>query len=176
MTSVQSRDSKEESRGKKRNKEERPVSKLRPKTPIIMKDTDTIFAVAEAMSSKRADAALLVNKKGKLSGIITDNDITRRVVSQFVDPLMIYVSTVMTKSPKCVQDDDSALDALEMMVDNRYDDDDDSDDDGDYDDDYNGEYDDPALDVSEIMIEHLSFNSYLSIRIIWCVYQTFSLK
>jgi CBS domain-containing protein len=33
---------------------------------------------------------------------------------------MICVSTVMTKNPKCVQDDDSALDALEMMVDNRF--------------------------------------------------------
>jgi CBS domain-containing protein len=173
MTSVHSRDSKEESRGKKRSKEERPVSKLRPKTPIIMKDTDTIFAVAEAMSAKRADAALLVNKKGKLSGIITDNDVTRRVVSQFVDPLMICVSTVMTKNPKCVQDDDSALDALEMMVDNRYHDDDyddDSDADDDYDDDSDGEYDDSALKASEIMIGHLSFSSYLSIRVMCCVY------
>ena len=99
---------------------ERPVSKLRPKAPITMLDTDTIFVVAEAMASRRADAALLIDSRGQLSGIITDNDITRRVVSQFIDPLNTSVDTVMTKNPKCVQEDDSALDALEMMVDNRF--------------------------------------------------------
>ena len=99
---------------------ERSVSKLRPKIPITMLDTDTIFAVAEAMASRRADAALLIDGNGQLSGIITDNDITRRVVSEFVDPLITCVDSVMTKNPKCVQEDDSALDALEMMVDNRF--------------------------------------------------------
>ena len=105
---------------KKVTGDERPVSKLRPKAPVTMRDTDSIFAVAEAMASRRADAALLINAKGQLAGIITDNDITRRVVSQFVDPLATCVDSVMTKNPKCVQDDDSALDALEMMVDNRF--------------------------------------------------------
>jgi CBS domain-containing protein len=42
-----------------------------------------------------------------------------RVLAKSVDPLTC-VSNVMTKNPKCVQEDDSALDALEMMVDNRY--------------------------------------------------------
>ena len=101
-------------------KDDRPVSRLRPKTPITMLDTDTIFAVSEAMASRRADAALLVDGRGQLSGIITDNDITRRVVAQFIDPLITCVDSVMTKNPKCVQEDDSALDALEMMVDNRF--------------------------------------------------------
>ena len=112
-------DSKQESKSKSRQ-DERPVSKLRPKVPITMLDTDTIFVVAEAMASRRADAALLIDGNGQLSGIITDNDITRRVVSEFVDPLITCVDSVMTKNPKCVQEDDSALDALEMMVDNRF--------------------------------------------------------
>jgi CBS domain-containing protein len=118
--SVHSRDdSKLLVKAKARN-DERPVSRLRPKVPITMVDSETIFAVAEAMASRRADAALLIDSKGQLSGIITDNDITRRVVSQFVDPMITCVDAVMTKSPKCVQEDDSALDALEMMVDNRF--------------------------------------------------------
>ena len=120
-TAKQSADSRaKKMTAKKVSGDERPVSKLRPKAPITMRDTDTIFSIAEAMASRRADAALLINSKGQLSGIITDNDITRRVVSQFVDPLATCVDSVMTKNPKCVQDDDSALDALEMMVDNRF--------------------------------------------------------
>ena len=49
-----------------------------------------------------------------------DNDITRRVLSESVDPASTKVRDVMTKKPKCVQMEDSALDALEMMVDNRF--------------------------------------------------------
>lgn len=49
-----------------------------------------------------------------------DNDITRRVLSEAVDPASTKVRDVMTKKPKCVQMEDSALDALEMMVDNRF--------------------------------------------------------
>eukprot|EP01030_Chromulinospumella_sphaerica_P034612 gene34612-biopygen20778 len=71
------------------------------------------------MSANRVDAALLINARGSLAGIITDNDITRRVVSQGVD-VRSSVRDVMTKSPKCVQMEDSALSSLEMMVSNRF--------------------------------------------------------
>ena len=53
-------------------------------------------------------------------GIITDNDITRRVVSQFLAPSISKVDSAMTRNPKCVHSEDPALDALEMMVDNRF--------------------------------------------------------
>jgi CBS domain-containing protein len=99
---------------------EKPVSKLRPKAPLTLSDDTTLLAVAEVMASKRVDAALLVSPEGVLSGIITDNDITRRVVAQFLDPMITYASAVMTADPKCVHNDDPALDALELMVDNHF--------------------------------------------------------
>ena len=55
--------------------------------------------VAEMMAAKRADAALLLGPKGNLSGVITDNDMTRRVVSKFIDPYTVAVKEVMTSSP-----------------------------------------------------------------------------
>ena len=100
--------------------DDKPVSKLRPKQPLMLQESSTVFAVAEAMASKRVDAALLLDKNSRLSGIITDNDIARRVVSQFVDPVTTIVASVMTSNPKCVQQDDSALDALELMVAHRF--------------------------------------------------------
>jgi CBS-domain-containing membrane protein len=51
-----------------------------------------------------------------LSGIITDNDITRKVLATGVDAREISASEVMTKQPLCVYSDDSALDALDLMV------------------------------------------------------------
>ena len=57
--------------------ESRPVSKLRPKKPVIVTDDTTILEVAKAMADKRMDNALLISGSGGLSGILTDNDITR---------------------------------------------------------------------------------------------------
>eukprot|EP01042_Synura_sphagnicola_P029485 gene29485-38032_t len=106
--------------GKKDPGMERPVSKLRPKAPTTATDSQSIYDVAVKMAANRVDAALLLDESGSLSGIITDNDITRRVVSQNVDVSGTKVDSVMTRNPKCVHAEDSALDALEMMVDNRF--------------------------------------------------------
>lgn len=96
------------------------MSKLRPKAPLTVLDSASILEVAQAMASSRTDAVLLVSERGGLVGILTDNDVTKRVVSASVDPQCTYVREVMTKGPKCVRSEDSALDALEMMVTNRF--------------------------------------------------------
>ena len=101
-------------------KDERPVSKLRPRKPVTVSDEASILDVCQSMSLSRVDAALLVSASGGLAGILTDNDVCRRVVAKSVDPLSTCVSEVMTAGPKCVRSDESALDALEMMVDNHF--------------------------------------------------------
>ena len=95
------------------------VSKLRPRQPITCSSSSSIAEVCRIMAHSRVDAALLIGEAGGLAGIVTDNDITRRVVDQDVSP-EAGISTVMTAAPKCVFMDDSALDALEMMVENRF--------------------------------------------------------
>jgi CBS domain-containing protein len=92
------------------------VAYLKPKEPIKVSDSLDILTVSKAMADARADAALLVNQTGGISGIITDNDVTRRVVSQFVKPTGTSVQSVMTKRPQCVSNSDAALDALDLMV------------------------------------------------------------
>eukprot|EP01033_Poteriospumella_lacustris_P014444 gene14444-10322_t len=101
---------KAESAPKKDPGMERPVSKLRPKAPTTATDSQSIYDVAVKMAANRVDAALLLDESGSLSGIITDNDITRRVVSQNVDVSGTKVDSVMTRNPKCVHAEDSALD------------------------------------------------------------------
>jgi signal-transduction protein with cAMP-binding, CBS, and nucleotidyltransferase domain len=66
------------------------------KAPITCSDMESIFVVTEAMASRRADAALLINSKGHLSGIITDNDITRRYIYIYIFMYMyIYIYICM---------------------------------------------------------------------------------
>ena len=98
----------------------RSVSKLRPKSPLTVLDSASVLEVAQAMAASRVDAVLLVSERGGLMGILTDNDVTKRVVSVALDPQSTSVGDVMTKGPKCVRNEDSALDALDMMVANKF--------------------------------------------------------
>ena len=116
--------SKEESSTKRRDKRDsidfKPVSKLRPKKPIIVSSDSSILDVTRVLASKRADAALISHADGSLAGILTDTDITRRVVSKNIDAATTSVSEVMTSDPKCVHMEDSAMDALGCMVENHF--------------------------------------------------------
>jgi signal-transduction protein with cAMP-binding, CBS, and nucleotidyltransferase domain len=99
---------------------EREVSKLRPKQALLSSNEESVLEVVQMLSSKRGDAALIVDADGGLSGIITDTDVTRRVVAKQLDPGSTKVSTVMTADPTCVTLTDSALDALTAMVENHF--------------------------------------------------------
>jgi len=98
----------------------RPVSKLRPKKPVISSADDTVFDVSQLLANKRADATIVVDAAGALVGILTDTDVTRRVVAKHIDPAEANVSEVMTADPACFDVNDSAMDAMAMMVENRF--------------------------------------------------------
>jgi CBS domain-containing protein len=98
----------------------RPVSKLRPTAPLVCETSNTILSVTKMLANKRGNACVVVNESGTLEGILTDTDITRRVVAKFVDSSSTAVSDVMTHNPTCVSMTDSALDALMTMVENHF--------------------------------------------------------
>jgi signal-transduction protein with cAMP-binding, CBS, and nucleotidyltransferase domain len=79
-----------------------------------------VLEAAQAMAAARADAALLVDARGGLTGILTDTDVTRRVLGQRLDPAALPCSQAMTRGPACVRLADSALDALDTMVSRRF--------------------------------------------------------
>jgi len=103
----------------------RPVSKLRPKAPVIAHSQVTVLAVTQLLASKRGDAAIITDQNGGLAGIITDTDVTRRVVAKQLPASSTRVCDVMTAnpscvSPSCVSMSDPATDALVTMVENRF--------------------------------------------------------
>jgi len=104
----------------KESKDERPVSKLRPNKPILTHEGGTVLDLCKMLASRRGYASLIVNNGGSLVGIMTDKDITRRVVARHADVSSTVVSTVMTKNPQCISMTDSAMEALGIMIENRY--------------------------------------------------------
>ena len=101
-------------------RESRRVSKLRPKKPLISSTDDSVLAVTQMLASKRGDASLIVSNEGGLAGIITDTDITRRLVAKSLNAASTSVSLVMTPNPTCVSTTDAAMDAMSTMVENHF--------------------------------------------------------
>ncbi len=70
------------------------------------------------MTSKGLGCTNVIDDDGKLVGIITDGDL-RRMIEKGITDLNISVVEVMIKSPKSMQPQELAVDALNLMEDNK---------------------------------------------------------
>jgi len=75
-----------------------------------MKFTDLI----QLISDYKLGMAMIIDKSGRLSGMLTDGDI-RRTVLKYHDITNLYAKDVMTVNPKTVQASDFAATALHLM-------------------------------------------------------------
>ena len=105
----------------------------------MVESSSSVSDCARLMTASRADSALITwyvfylsssfntlnnnNKSysnGSLCGIITDNDICRRVINQDFDPKTTPVALAMTGKPMTVTPNHFAIDALSTMVDKHF--------------------------------------------------------
>ena len=98
----------------------RTVMTLRPRPGLLLDGTLTIAAAATKMQESNSSAALIVDASGVLEGIITDSDVTRKVLAKRLDPAKVCVADAMTRSPKSVTDEDNASQALSIMVEGKF--------------------------------------------------------
>lgn len=85
-----------------------------------LKADNSVFEAAAMMANANIGAVVVVDDDGKLIGIITERDMTLRVVSKASDPKETKIADVMTKNPDTLSPDDSAGDALELMQSRHY--------------------------------------------------------
>jgi CBS domain-containing protein len=98
----------------------RTVGALRPKAGLALDPDETVTSAARKMASANVDAGLVVTTEGALCGILTDTDVTRKVLCVGLDPDAVLVSECMTANPQCVSDSENAVDALCTMVERRF--------------------------------------------------------
>ncbi|KAJ3122116.1 hypothetical protein HK100_012125 [Physocladia obscura] len=96
------------------------VASLKPNQAITVLETARIVQAAQLMAAKRADAVLVVNEEGQLSGILTDKDIAYRAVAEGLDLRQTTVSQCMTRNPVAVLDKGPRNEALSVMVSRRF--------------------------------------------------------
>ena len=98
----------------------RTVTMLRPRPGLLLDGNQSVSEAARKMQSANTDAALVVSISGELTGIVTDTDVTRRVLSKHLDPSTLRICDVMTAKPACVSEEGTAFEALALMVEGRF--------------------------------------------------------
>ena len=88
---------------------------IRQQTLSSLKPDSTVLEAATMMTSANVAAIVVIDDDGKLVGIITERDLTRRAVAKGLDPRETQVGDIMTENPDTLAPEDSAGDALELM-------------------------------------------------------------
>jgi len=91
----------------------RDIIRVGDRLPILP-DTSLVRDALLCMTAAKSGSIALTSADGKLSGILTDGDLRRNIVT-IPDFLVQPVSKFMTRSPKVVQVDALAVEALRMF-------------------------------------------------------------
>jgi len=80
-------------------------------SPVVtIKDTDSVLSASKLMKKNEIGCVVVVDKKGKPVGLMTERDVVRRVASLDLLPSKIIAVKAMTKPPATI---DSSFDVTE---------------------------------------------------------------
>ncbi|CAM0884809.1 unnamed protein product [Alopecurus aequalis] len=100
--------------------EERTVKQLRLGKPLTLPEATTVSEACRIMATRLVDAALLTDANGMLSGIVTAEDVSGRVIAEGLKPEETNAAKVMTRNPVFVESSASATEALQKMVQGKF--------------------------------------------------------
>lgn len=83
----------------------RKVRDIMSPAPVRMASTESVFAAAQAMK-EHGTGTVLVMSGGRLSGLVTDRDITMLVLAESRDPLTTRLSEMCRGAPVVLGPDD----------------------------------------------------------------------
>jgi CBS domain-containing protein len=86
----------------------------------VLSKQNTAREAAKQMAENDIAAIVVTGDGGKLLGIVTERDLTRRVIAGNRDADKVTVGEIMTGDPDTLAPGDSALDALELMGTRKY--------------------------------------------------------
>ncbi len=95
------------------------VSEIMTKSPVTLGPSATARDAAEIMKKENL-GTVLVAEKEHLEGIVTDRQISTKVVAEGKDPARIKVSEFMTKNPVTASPDMTVEDAARIIGKNRF--------------------------------------------------------
>ncbi|MBL4614386.1 MAG: CBS domain-containing protein [Magnetovibrio sp.] len=83
---------------------------------VALNKTSSVHDAVQAMSTRNIAAVAITDGDDVLIGILSERDITHRVLACGLNPQATPLSDVMTENPECLQPSDNCLDAIELML------------------------------------------------------------
>ena len=88
---------------------------VKPREIISVSRDDKIIDATAKMADAHVAALVVFDDKENLVGIVTERDMTHRVVAKGLDTRTTTVSEIMTENPDTLTPDDFAMEALDVM-------------------------------------------------------------
>ena len=98
---------------------DRPEFKSKPK-PVTFLPTDNVSDAIIVMSNKNYGSVIIVDKLDKVIGIVTERDIVKKLVKDGLSAKNTNLEAIMTKNPRVANENDSILDWLRIMSNDRF--------------------------------------------------------
>ena len=91
------------------------IGQICSKPPVTASPDATVREVAHRMLTRKVGAVVVVDGRGKPTGIVTDRDIAVKVVAQGADPAFVRVGTLTRRQPIVIHEDAGILDATRLL-------------------------------------------------------------
>ena len=98
---------------------DRPEFKSKPK-PVTFLATDNVLDAIVVMSNKNYGSVIIVDKHDKVIGIVTERDIVKKLVKDGLSAKNTNLEAIMTKNPRVANENDSIIDWLRIMSNDRF--------------------------------------------------------
>ena len=93
---------------------------VKDRAVLCMAPNGSVLEGAQELAKENVAAVCIVDDGGSLVGIVTERDMTQRVLAEGKDPAATKLSEIMTDSPETLAPSDTAMDALQLMHNNNF--------------------------------------------------------
>jgi CBS domain-containing protein len=83
---------------------------------ISLEPTASVFDAACVMTRSASSSVLIIDAAGVLLGIVTERDLTTRVLARGLNPATTQAAAVMTRSPRLITPETRVADAVLIMI------------------------------------------------------------
>jgi CBS domain-containing protein len=91
------------------------IGQICSKPPVTAAPDTTVQEAAHRMRSRKVGAVVIVNRRGKPIGVLTDRDIAVKVVAQGADPATVRVGSLISRKPTVIHESAGILDATKLL-------------------------------------------------------------
>jgi CBS domain-containing protein len=91
------------------------IGQICSKPAVTASPDTTVQEAAHRMRTRNVGALVVVNGRGKPIGVVTDRDITVKVVAQGAEPAAVRVGSLIARKPTVIDEGAGILDATKLL-------------------------------------------------------------